>query len=44
MELRVHLAAAHAHKYDSKSAVEAVKMHLMIGEKISDVSHSWFLF
>ncbi|KAJ8725959.1 hypothetical protein PYW08_004142 [Mythimna loreyi] len=29
MELRAHLTAAHAHKYDSKSAVEAVKMHLI---------------
>lgn len=33
MELRAHLTAAHADKYDSKSAVEAVKMHLMIADK-----------
>ncbi|CAB3221287.1 unnamed protein product [Arctia plantaginis] len=32
-ELRVHLTTAHAHKYDAKSAVQAVKVHLMVNDK-----------
>ncbi|XP_075992880.1 uncharacterized protein LOC142987826 [Anticarsia gemmatalis] len=36
-DLRVHLRSAHPHKYDTKSAVQAVKVHLMVDPKTETI-------